>query len=105
MKGFTKLCNFFYTEICEKLGTDLSCKYVAFMSCTRYYPPIDEENFTVQKIMSYARGHAALGGGRLALFGTGSLHTWASSLSELVACFRDERKIDRQKLFDDSCGR
>lgn len=63
-------------EICKQFGTDCSVKYVAFMSCTRYHPPKgvrkdDEAQFTVPQIMSFVRGHAALGGGRLALFGTG----------------------------------
>ena len=40
------------------------------------------------------RGHTALGGGRLALFGSVSLHTWADGLDEVVARFGDETVID-----------
>ncbi|XP_066936757.1 uncharacterized protein [Clytia hemisphaerica] len=106
-KGMTPddLYRYFHKELCVKFGTSPLCKYVAFMSCTRYHPPEGETDFTTSKIMSYARGHAALGGGRLALFGTGSLHTWTSSLDDLVKCFTDERMIDRTKFFDDSCMR
>ena len=75
------------------------------MSCTRYHPPEEESDIDVRKIMSYVRGHAALGGGKLALFGTGSFHMWATTLDELTGRFRDETRIDRTKMFDDSCGR
>ncbi len=46
--------------------------------------------------------HTALGGGRLGLFGTGALHTWAQSLDEVVERFSDARSIDTEVLFDDS---
>lgn len=74
------------------------------MSCTRYFPQSDE-TFDKKYIMSYVRGHAALGGGNMALFGTGSFHTWASNLEELYSKFTDTSLIDRSKEFDDSCGR
>jgi hypothetical protein len=46
-----------------------------------------------------------LGGGGLALFGTGNLHTWAESLEQVVLAFTDSRKIDKSKLMDDSAYR
>ena len=45
------------------------------------------------------------GGGGLALFGTGNLHTWAASVDEIYRRFTDQRKIDRTKLMDDSAYR
>lgn len=75
------------------------------MSCTRYFPPAGKEPFAVSELMSFVRGHAALGGGNMALFGTGSFHTWASTLQELTEKFSDGTVIDRTKMFDDSCGR
>ena len=45
------------------------------------------------------------GGGGLALFGTGNLHTWAASVDEIYKRFTDNRKIDRTKLMDDSAYR
>lgn len=46
-----------------------------------------------------------LGGGGLALFGTGNLHTWAKDVEEIYSRFTDNRKIDRTKFMDDSAYR
>lgn len=46
-----------------------------------------------------------LGGGGLALFGTGNLHTWAKDVEEIYSRFTDKRKIDRTKFMDDSAYR
>lgn len=81
------------------------CKWFCFMSFTRYVPP---ENFvpkTHGEILKSTKGHTALGGGGLALFGTGSLHTWARNVEEINEKFTDCRKIDRTKLMDDSAYR
>ena len=48
---------------------------------------------------------AISGGGGLALYGTGNLHTWAESLDDVVARFTDARKIDRTLYMDDSAYR
>lgn len=75
------------------------------MSCTRYMPPKSDGCFDEKKISHYVKGHTALGGGNMALFGTGCLHTWARDLSELVSRFTDGRNIDKKSLFDDSSNR
>ena len=72
------------------------------MSCTHYKPPQNEDDFDKKKITEYITGHTALGGGNMALFGTGCLHTWAADVKELAARFTDERSIDCKMLFDDS---
>ena len=74
------------------------------MSCTHYDPPPEAE-FQESNITQYVKAHTALGGGQLALFGTGCLHTWAGDISEITNCFTDVTVIDKRKLFDDSCGR
>ena len=74
------------------------------MSCTHYDPP-SPGLFNAKLFTKYIKAHTALGGSHLALFGTGGLHTWASSIEELVACFTDGRMIDKLQLFDDSGGR
>ena len=89
----------------EGLGENPYCKYLVFMSCTRYYPPDDGTEYHAKDAMTYVKGHTALGGGNMALFGTGSLHTWASDLYEVTERFTDQRIIDGRKFFDDSCGR
>ena len=68
-------------------------------------PPKSDEQFDAKRIPQYVKGHTALGGGNLALFGTGCLHTWARNLDEFVFRFTDDRKIDRKAHFDDSSNR
>ena len=85
--------------IWRKLYRDLdrsggNCRSVAVMQMTRYDP---------QARKAYA--HTALGGGSLALFGSGGLHTWAQGLDELVDCFSDQRRVVDFGLFDDSAFR
>lgn len=83
---------------------DRLCKLWTFMSCTHYDPPPPDQ-FDEKLIKKYVKAHTALGGGFFALFGTGGLHTWASSIEELVPCFTDTRLINKMELFDDSNGR
>lgn len=45
------------------------------------------------------------GGGGLAVLGTGTLHTWADSLRNLVPHFADHTRIDEKQLMDDSAYR
>ena len=75
------------------------------MSCTRYTAPNSNELINWKDIPQYVKGHTALGGGNMALFGTGCLHTWARNLDELVSRFTDDRKIDTKAYFDDSARR
>ena len=79
---------------------DKNCRFLAFMSCTHYDPP--QTNLRPQDVHLYVKGHTALGGGQLGLFGTGGLHTWASSVEMLLSCFTNTKIIDKTKLFDDS---
>ncbi|WAR02650.1 YK66-like protein [Mya arenaria] len=81
------------------------CKWYCFMSFTRYSPPSDITPSTHSEILKYTKGHTALGGGGLALFGTGNLHTWAASIGEVNKRFTDTRRIDRTKFMDDSAYR
>ena len=50
-------------------------------------------------------GHAALGGGGLALFGSPNLFAWPSSLTLAQQAFMDDRPIDPKKTYSDSAGR
>ncbi|KAK3084068.1 hypothetical protein FSP39_007629 [Pinctada imbricata] len=93
----------------ELMASSLSqkdrCKWFCFMSFTRYIPPVNETPKSHSEILRHTKGHTALGGGGLALFGTGNLHTWARDVSEIHARFTDSRKIDRRKFMDDSAYR
>ncbi|XP_044734292.1 uncharacterized protein LOC123296739, partial [Chrysoperla carnea] len=95
---------YFGREIMESSIAANSIKYLAFLSCTWY----NGDNFNENKhrkhedILSLTDAHVALGGGGLALFGTGCLHTWPQSVEEIAFCFINDRVIDKQKLMDDS---
>ena len=49
--------------------------------------------------------HTALGGGSLALFGSGDLFTWPSSLRDVQTVFLDATPVDPGAVFSDSVGR
>lgn len=52
-----------------------------------------------------AYAHTALGGSSLALMGSGSMHTWAENIDELIDCFSDQRQVGSYGMFDDSAYR
>lgn len=89
------LFNSFYREL-GRLPSRADSIDVAVMSMTHWDPALQD-----------ALAHMALGayGGRLGLFGSGGLHTWAESLDQVAARFLDDRRIDTAELFDDSANR
>lgn len=52
-----------------------------------------------------ATAHTALGGGRLALFGSGTLYSWPEYLEGVVPAWLDARMTDTSVLMDDSAYR
>ncbi|KAK7499149.1 hypothetical protein BaRGS_00009696, partial [Batillaria attramentaria] len=100
----TDLWNYFGKELMTSgFSSKNKCKWYCFMSFTRYQlPPEADLPKTHSEILKYTKGHTALGGGGLALFGTGNLHTWAPSVDTLHAHLTNRRKIDRRLLMDDS---
>ncbi|XP_065345154.1 uncharacterized protein LOC135942776 [Cloeon dipterum] len=79
-----------------------SRKFVAFLSCTRYEGAEQSQGLMHDDILALTKGHAALGGGGLAIFGTGCLHTWPRHLEDVNLCFGDTTEVDQQLLMDDS---
>ncbi|NLH16193.1 MAG: hypothetical protein GX455_06415 [Phycisphaerae bacterium] len=69
-------------------------KYLAFLSMTRFDP-------VTRKVIA----HTALGGGNLALYGSGNLHTWPQSPDEIATRFSDVRVVSDFGLYDDSALR
>jgi hypothetical protein len=69
-------------------------KYLAFLSMTQFDPG-------TRKVIA----HTALGGGNLALYGSGNLHTWPQSFDEIVSRFSDLRVVSDFGLYDDSALR
>lgn len=56
-------------------------KYLAFLSCTRYRGAPSPR--THEDTLARTQGHAALGGGGLALFGSACLHTWPTCMAQV----------------------
>lgn len=77
------------------------CKFVAFLSWTRYQADIVEA-MTHSEVLSRMSGHAMVGAGGLALCGTGCLYTWACNVEELPHRLYDTRQVDRLHFMDDS---
>ncbi|XP_024945724.1 putative zinc metalloproteinase YIL108W isoform X3 [Cephus cinctus] len=75
-------------------------KYLAFLSCTRYRGAPNPR--THEDTLARTEGHAALGGGGLALFGSACLHTWPTCLAQVLPRFLDSTLVDTEQLMDDS---
>ncbi|KAH0567513.1 putative zinc metalloproteinase YIL108W [Cotesia glomerata] len=75
-------------------------KYLAFLSCTKYRGAPSPR--THEATLASTQGHAALGGGGLALFGSACLHTWPTTLNQVLPKFLDKTIIDTDVLMDDS---
>ncbi|CAK9812290.1 Putative zinc metalloproteinase YIL108W [Anthophora plagiata] len=75
-------------------------KYLAFLSCTRYRGAPNPR--THEDTLARTQGHAALGGGGLALFGSACLHTWPTCMEQLLPRFLDATLVDTEQLMDDS---
>lgn len=84
---------------------DDKCKYLAFLSCTRYNNPRGIIPSSYSQVLRMTKGHVALGGGGLALFGTGALWTWPTHLHQVEERLLSTEKIDPLKLMDDSAYR
>ncbi|KAI4500940.1 hypothetical protein M0802_004151 [Mischocyttarus mexicanus] len=75
-------------------------KYLAFLSCTRYRGAPSPR--THEDTLARTQGHAALGGGGLALFGSACLHTWPTCMAQVLPRFLDATVVDTEQLMDDS---
>ncbi|MEQ9406261.1 MAG: hypothetical protein RIK87_00990 [Fuerstiella sp.] len=51
------------------------------------------------------KGHTALGGGNLGLFGSASVFSWPRDLSTTSEVFHDRTRVDPTSVHDDSAGR
>lgn len=90
--------------VASKWGTEHRWKFVAFLGCTRF-EGIDDGDYSHENVRKHTKVSAALGGGDLALFGTGCLYTWPSTLDEVISCFQDIRHVDAAHFMDDSNNR
>ncbi|XP_058055561.1 uncharacterized protein LOC131206971 [Anopheles bellator] len=97
-----ELWQHFATELLQSEAYDMSrAKVVAFLSST-HFDGITDGDFSYANIRSKTTGHAALGGGGLALFGTGCLYTWPTTLEGVAEGFLNRQPVDCRQLLDDS---
>ncbi|XP_055909745.1 uncharacterized protein LOC129944389 [Eupeodes corollae] len=92
---------FAYEIINSEHGNDPKVKFVAFIGCTKY-EPITDGDFSYENIKRHIKGNAALGGGGLALFGSGFFYSWPSKFEDIIDCFENNEKVDLERFADDS---
>lgn len=81
-----------WNYINDSIKTEENCIKVVIMGMTRWDC---NSNDSLPKV------HTALGGFPLALFGSGNIYSWPSSIEEIHSCFQNHEKIPNF-LFDDS---
>ncbi|WP_375314933.1 metallopeptidase [Schlesneria sp. DSM 10557] len=89
--------NDWYGHVNEWVGhqfPDSHSKNIVIAAYTRF-DPVQKKVFA----------HTALGGGKLGLFGGGSIFTWPNTLQDTFRVFGDETPIDAEKVHEDSAGR
>ncbi|KAH8313993.1 hypothetical protein KR067_012084 [Drosophila pandora] len=105
-KSENELWQHFAGEIiaCPQWGHQIRLKFVAFVGCTTYDGPgvVASEDTSYANIRRHLRGHAALGGGGLALFGSAHFYAWPRTLSEIGDCVRSTERVDISRLPDES---
>lgn len=99
-----ELWQHFAKEVVLRARTGPFEKYVAFLGCTRFQG-ISNGDYSHANLKRHTLANAALGGGDLALFGTGCVYTWPSRIGEVIEHFKDERRVDVERFLDDSNGR
>ncbi|XP_064546593.1 uncharacterized protein LOC135434116 [Drosophila montana] len=96
----------FASEIlaCPDWGQQLQLKFVAFVGCTRYdgAAVAASGDYSYANIRRHLQAHAALGGGGLALFGSGHFYAWPRRFSEIGDCIRSTERVDVTRLPDES---
>ncbi|XP_068154408.1 uncharacterized protein [Drosophila tropicalis] len=85
-------------------GQQVNLKFCAFVGCTRYNGAAvtASGDFTYENIRRHLHGHAALGGGGLALFGSGHFYAWPQSFTAIGDCIRSKERVDIGRLPDES---
>ncbi|KAH8387412.1 hypothetical protein KR093_006928 [Drosophila rubida] len=85
-------------------GQQLHLKFVAFIGCTRYDGGgvVASGDYSYANIRRHLQAHAALGGGGLALFGTGHFYAWPRHFAQIGDCIRSSRRVDVARQPDDS---
>ncbi|KAF4524244.1 hypothetical protein B566_EDAN008790 [Ephemera danica] len=87
-----ELWEYYGREIVRTFGKQQSkkFKFLAFLACTRYEGKDRDAGLSYKEILASTKGHVALGGGGLAIFGTGCLHTWPTTEEEVLPCLHSK---------------
>ncbi|XP_017871236.1 PREDICTED: uncharacterized protein LOC108619244 [Drosophila arizonae] len=85
-------------------GQQLQLKFVAFIGCTWYdgAAVAASGDYSYANIRRHLYAHAALGGGGLALFGSGHFYAWPQSFADIGDCIRSTERVDVTRLPDES---
>ncbi|KAH8308479.1 hypothetical protein KR044_005445 [Drosophila immigrans] len=104
--GEDELWQYFASEILSSAdwGQQLHLKFVAFIGCTRYdgAAVAASGDYSYANIRRHLKAHAALGGGGLALFGTGHFYAWPRHFAQIADCIRSSRRVDVAQQPDES---
>ncbi|XP_076054741.1 uncharacterized protein LOC143033322 isoform X2 [Oratosquilla oratoria] len=84
---------------------DSNAKYIAFFCGTRYLNPNKTLVKHEKEIVAMTKGHVSLGGGGLALVGTGALYSWANNPWDIMDALHSKMPVDTQTLMDFSAGK
>jgi hypothetical protein len=77
----------------------------------RRFPMTHNKNLVVMGFTDYdpaakqPRGHTALGGGGMGLFGSNGMFAWPDSLRDVHRTFGDATPVDDTRVWDDTAGR
>lgn len=100
-----ELWDYFARELVARYPANDDTKFVAFLGCTKYTGHTEPLYVSHESAKEKTVGNAALGGGNLALFGTGCLYTWPTNVKDTIRCFLNIDRIDAGRFLDDSNGR
>lgn len=84
---------------------DENTKYVGFLSWAQFMGIKDADKCKIESDSIDSNEQVALGGGDVAIFGTGCLYTWPSNIGNVLQCFKNEKRVNVSKLMDDSNSR
>lgn len=97
-----KLWNYIGKELVTSEDFDKNCKYFGFVQFTKYAPPADNEDFSYENLKIFTQFNPALACGQLGLFGSGFFYSWPKNVTEILAAFENNEKIDVRVNLDNS---
>ena len=74
------LWTYYAKELLSYFSQDQNIKYLAITNITKYENPKKVKVLDYDQMVAMTKGHIALGGGGLALFGSGCLYSWPEKI-------------------------